>query len=715
MNELVHVSPDGTSISVVICAYTLERWGDLCRAAESVGAQTLRPSQLIVVIDHNPELFRRVSARFSDAHVIESVGSAGISVARNCGVAAADGDIIAFLDDDAVAEPEWLERLRDGYVDDHVTGVGGFIEPNWDEARPRWFPKEFGWVVGCSFRGMPTATAPVRNLIGANMSLRREALLAAGDFRATVGRLRRIPAGCEETEMCIRIGQLFADGVFLHEPGARVHHRVRPARSRPRYFFSRCYGEGISKAEVAGFVGSKDGLSWERRYVRRTLPAGFLRELGTALRGRDAWGFARAAAIVGGLATTVAGYVVGKTTALLSTPKRTESAKWSTITEPPCGRLRVLVVTPRYLPEMGGVENHVDQVTRRLSDDANITILTTDTSGRLPREETIGGVRVLRVPAWPRNRDYRFAPAISRIVREGDWDLVHVQSYHTAVAPLAMGAASRAKIPYVVTFHGGGHSSRLRTLLRQPQWSLLRPLLLRAEKLIAVADFEAEFFSRRLRIPGERFEVIPNGSDLPILPDVTRAERPNGRRIIASVGRLEHYKGHHRVIAAMREILAQEPDVELRVVGSGPYRPKLERLAARLGVADRVDIGSIPPADRAAMAAALSTYSLFVLMSDFETHPLAVLEAVALGRPALVSDTSGLHELAERGLVRAIPLDSSTSAVAAAIVDELRHPRSAPHVVLPTWNECAASIAAVYREVSRAPGGRDELPSQVPA
>ena len=73
-------------------------------------------------------------------------------------------------------------------------------------------------------------------------------------------------------------------------------------------------------------------------------------------------------------------------------------------------------------------------------------------------------------------------------------DLVHIQSYHTLVAPLAMLAARRAKLPYLLTFHGGGHSSQLRNATRGSQLALLRPLLAHAERLVTLAHFEETYF-----------------------------------------------------------------------------------------------------------------------------------------------------------------------------------------------------------------------------
>ena len=359
---------------------------------------------------------------------------------------------------------------------------------------------------------------------------------------------------------------------------------------------------------------------------------------------------------------------------------------------------RILMVTPRYFPDMGGVETHVSEVTRRLaSAGADVTILTTDRSGRLPASEQIDGVSIWRVRAWPARRDYYFAPGISRVIADGAWDIVHCQSYHTLVAPLAMLAARRANIPYVVTFHGGGHSSRLRTALRGGQWTLLRPLLARAARLIAIAQFEITLYSSRLRLPSNRFVFIPKGAELPRLTQRAPTHAPG--TLIVSVGRLERYKGHHRALAALPEVLKQRPDARLRIVGSGPYEPDLHRLAYQLGVSDRVEIGPIPPTDRQGMAVMLNSAALVTLLSDYETHPIAALEALALGRPILVTHTSGLGELADRGLARAVPLGSSSAQIASAMLAQLRQPLLPGHIDLPRWDDCTANLLQLYHTI----------------
>lgn len=656
--------------------------------------QTLQPAQTLVVIDYNPSLLElalsRLGAHGSPVRVLENTGPKGLSGARNTGLEAATGDIVAFLDDDAFADRRWLEHLVAPYDDPRVVAVGGRIVPSWESDRPAWFPEEFDWVIGCTYRGMPEDRAAVRNVIGANMSFRRDVLARVGGFSPELGRTADAPLGDEETEACIRARQLTPGSVVLYEPAAVVAHWVPDTRGRWEYFEARCFGEGVSKALLTGRLGTAEGLSSERSYTLRTLPRGVLKGLADGLSGRDRGGFSRAGAILGGFIATGMGYVRGRFTRTFGPAPALEPIVGE-------GPPRVLVVTPRFPPLTGGVEHHVLQVARRLTPDAELTVLTTDPGGELPAEEIVEGVHVRRVRAWPRNRDYYVAPAVWRTITHGDWDLIHVQSYHTAVAPLAMLAAIDADIPFVVTFHGGGHSSPLRRRLRRLQHAVLRPLLARAERLIAVAHFEADFYAKRLRIPRERFAVIPNGSDLPA-PETPVLRVAGAGPLLISVGRLEEYKGHHRVVEAMPRVLQSFPGARLLVLGTGPYKDEIARLAESLGVGRSVEIRSVPADDRLQMAETLASADLVVLMSSFETHPLAVIEALAVGTPALVADTSGLAELARSGLARSLPLESDAGAIAEAIVEDLRHPRAVPDVELPTWEQCAGAIRRIYDE-----------------
>lgn len=295
-------------LSVVVCAYTTDRWDDLTAALRSAQAQSPAVREVLLVVDHSDELLRRAREELDGITVLASDGPKGLSGARNTGWHAASGDIIAFLDDDAVADEAWATELAAAFAEPQVLGVGGLAVPAWDAGRPRWMPEEFDWVVGCSYRGLPTTTGQVRNLIGCNMAVRRDVLERVGGFDTELGRTASRPLGCEETELCIRASELFSGGIFLMEPRAVAHHRVRAERGRWSYFRARCQAEGVSKAWVAGRVGQDSALSAERAHALKVLPVGVLRGF-RALTSGDTWGPARSGAIVAGLGYTSVSYL----------------------------------------------------------------------------------------------------------------------------------------------------------------------------------------------------------------------------------------------------------------------------------------------------------------------------------------------------------------------------------------------------------------------
>lgn len=308
----------GPGISVVICAYTEDRWEDVLAAVSSVRAQSRPALETLLVVDHNETLRERLAKEYEEpaesgvVRVLANAGPRGLSAGRNTGIAAARGEVVAFLDDDAVAERDWLRHFAEAYADPRVMAVGGRTEPVWASGRrPGWFPEEFDWVVGCTYRGLPRGRVRVRNVLGGNASFRRSAFDAAGGFATGIGRDGdKRPLGCEETELCIRLSRARPDAVLLIDDRAVIHHRVPKAREHFRYFRARAYAEGLSKALVARSVGAGKGLESERRYATRVLPAGVARGLRDALLARPG-GAGRAGAIVAGVLTAAAGYVVG--------------------------------------------------------------------------------------------------------------------------------------------------------------------------------------------------------------------------------------------------------------------------------------------------------------------------------------------------------------------------------------------------------------------
>lgn len=299
--------------TVAICCYTEDRYGQLLSAVASLRAQTRAPEQIVVVVDHNDVLRARVRAEIGDmagALVVANRHEQGLSGGRNTAIDVATGDVVVFLDDDAAAEPTWLEVLLRHFDAPEVVAAGTAVTPRWERGRPRWFPVEFDWVVGCTYRGMPTTAGPVRNPIGASMALRRDAVRDSGGFRVDLGRIGTHPVGGEETEICIRMVRDNAAARIVMEPAVTVHHWVPAERARFGYFRRRCVAEGLSKARIARSMGRRASLSSERTYVRRVLPGAVRRELRAVLHG-DPDGLLRAGAVVAGLVATTVGYVRG--------------------------------------------------------------------------------------------------------------------------------------------------------------------------------------------------------------------------------------------------------------------------------------------------------------------------------------------------------------------------------------------------------------------
>jgi glycosyltransferase involved in cell wall biosynthesis len=350
------------------------------------------------------------------------------------------------------------------------------------------------------------------------------------------------------------------------------------------------------------------------------------------------------------------------------------------------------MVTARGFPELGGVESHVQEVSSRLvALGLDVTVATTDRSRRLPRREVLAGVRIERYRAWPKRRDYYLSPGLVRRVARRDYDVLHIQGIHTLVAPLAMVAAVICQRPFVLTFHSGGSSSAFRRRLRRLQFGVLGPLLRQARQLIGVSESERLLFEQSLG-NGHTVQVIRNGGTLP-QPDRPVDVEPG---LIVSSGRLERYKGHHRLIEALPYLVGQIPDVRARILGAGPFEDELRRLSIRHGVEDLVEITAIHPADRAEMGRTIAQAGLVVLFSEYEAHPVAVMEALALGRPVLVAETSGLTELVRYGWARGVPYDASPAAIATAICQQLADPIGIPAKDLPNWDTCVSDLLDVY-------------------
>jgi glucosyl-dolichyl phosphate glucuronosyltransferase len=296
-------------ISVVVCTHRVERWPWLLECLASLERQDLQPLEVIVVVDGQPEIRRRLDERGGPEITLSTTRPSGLSSARNLGLARASGTYVAFLDDDAVAEESWLKTLRVVLEDETVAGVGGVSLPAWEGGRPTWIPDELLWALGCSYRGMPVTQSDVRNVYGGSACFRRDIFVRFGGFDANLGRTAVGLAGGEETELCLRVRNQSQGLRFVHDPAAVIHHRVPRTRQKVTYLLSRCLGEGRSKAVLRAVTGhgGNHPLSREARYVVRTVPRGIATNIGQFVCG-DGSGLARAALLAAAVMSTAAAY-----------------------------------------------------------------------------------------------------------------------------------------------------------------------------------------------------------------------------------------------------------------------------------------------------------------------------------------------------------------------------------------------------------------------
>lgn len=311
------------SLSVVVCAYTLDRLEQLFAAIDSVHIQLGEGDEVIVVIDHNDELFERVTAKASPSiTVVQNDHARGLSGARNTGVDHSSAEIVVFIDDDAVCRPGSLEAVRSRFSNRNVHAVGGAVHPAWEGGRPpAWFPPEFGWVVGCDYAGLPSDGTEIRNPIGAAMACRRESLVHIGGFATELGRVGTLPAGCEETAMGIAIRQQVPEAIIVRDIGFAVDHFVPHGRQTRRYFVSRCLHEGRSKAVLARVAGTSASLSAEKAYVLRTLTRSIVSGVVRTTRG-DRTALSKLTMLLAGLFTTAWGMASGRAMSAMGTAAR---------------------------------------------------------------------------------------------------------------------------------------------------------------------------------------------------------------------------------------------------------------------------------------------------------------------------------------------------------------------------------------------------------
>jgi GT2 family glycosyltransferase len=273
-------------VSAIVCAHSLGRRRDLEEAVASLLEQTHRDLEIIVVVDGDEELYRAVTADYSGTEPVRAVlleKNVGISRARNAGVAEARGEVIAFIDDDAVADRSWIETLVRTYERFDAVAVGGKVLPVWLHGEPEHLPPELYWLVGATHEGFAgDGVSEVRNTFGPNMSFRREVFEKVGGFNQNLGFSRRGTSyvQAEEPEFALRMTKALGKSM-VYNPDAVVYHKITESKTRVRTLLRRSFYQGYSKAWLKRHDVGGDPIATERAYLRtlllKAVPARLLR------------------------------------------------------------------------------------------------------------------------------------------------------------------------------------------------------------------------------------------------------------------------------------------------------------------------------------------------------------------------------------------------------------------------------------------------------
>jgi len=249
-------------VSVVLCTHTLDRYDAFTEAAESVLAQTYEDTELVLVSDGSEDVHEQFEADFGDrSDVLTHCNdeNVGLLQSRNNGADVATGDVVAFIDDDAIADPDWVAELVETYEETDTLAAGGKMTPAWVAGKPAFLPEEFYWLVGVTPRGFADGPGEVRNTFGSNISFDREVFLELGGFDVDIGGRQgedNLQGG--ETELCARLQAHYGSGVY-YNPEATVAHKVFDYRTDPRWLLDRAFWQGYSKRAMEVFVPGSTG------------------------------------------------------------------------------------------------------------------------------------------------------------------------------------------------------------------------------------------------------------------------------------------------------------------------------------------------------------------------------------------------------------------------------------------------------------------------
>jgi glycosyltransferase involved in cell wall biosynthesis len=354
--------------------------------------------------------------------------------------------------------------------------------------------------------------------------------------------------------------------------------------------------------------------------------------------------------------------------------------------------MKILQVCPKYYPETGGVEEHVKNISERLAEKFEVSVFATDPTGKLPKEELVNNVKVIRFKSWAPCEAYYFSTTLKKhLTKHSDsFDIVHAHNYGALPALYAAQTKGKNKLVFTPHYHGTGHTF-IRALLHKPYKFLGKTIFEKADKIVCVSNYEKGLIINNFKVDEEKIVVIPNGVNLEEFRGLKRTKKKNYKTILC-VGRLEEYKGIQYLIKVLPLL---EGDVDLEIVGKGPYKEKLVKLARKLNVTERVKFFQDLPRNK--LLQRYANADVFILLSKHEAYGLSVAEALCAGIPCIVANTSALTEWVDSENCFGIDYPIDLDALADLIMKVIGKGVCKSAVL--DWNEAANRLTKLYVEL----------------
>jgi glycosyltransferase involved in cell wall biosynthesis len=355
--------------------------------------------------------------------------------------------------------------------------------------------------------------------------------------------------------------------------------------------------------------------------------------------------------------------------------------------------MKILQVCPRFFPYIGGIGEHVRNISEELARKYDVSVFTTDPFGKLPKQEIINGVKVRRFKSWAPNEAYYFSRALKKYLMEnsGDYDVVHAHGYHAFPALYAAQAKDRNKLFFTPHYHGGGHTL-FRNLLHIPYKFLGKSIFRKADKIICVSNYEKSLIVNHFKIDEKKVAVIPNGINLEEFKGLEKKRKDY--RVILYVGRLEKYKRVQYLIETLPKL---DHGIILEIVGKGPYKESLVKLARKLSVENRVKFYQDLP--RKELLQKYADADLLVLLSKFEAYSITIAEALTAGTPCIVANTSALTEWIDNENCFGIDYPIDLEELAELIKEKIgKHMACVKSVKPQSWNQTVKSLINIYEK-----------------